>query len=150
MGTTVPLPSIRSTTSSPARRAFSPPRTTRSPADGEAFAEPGPSSAPRSSLHSALTQHRVVGATEDEKRRIFHFELVDVVVAMSIAGLINRSMLAIAASVFHAQGLAAVGDDLSEVYETLGSSLGEHADVLFGIALLASGLSSSSVVTMSP
>ena len=100
-------------------------------------------------LHSALTQHRVVGATEDEKRRIYHFELVDVIVAMSIAGLINMSMLAIAASVFHMPGLEGVGDDLSEAYATLGSSLGEHADVLFGIALLASGLSSSSVGTLS-
>ena len=44
-------------------------------------------------LHSALTQHRVVGVTEEEKRRIFRFELVDVVIAMTIAGVINMSML---------------------------------------------------------
>ena len=68
-------------------------------------------------LHSALTQHRVVGVSDEEKRRIFHFELVDVVVAMSIAGLINMSMLAIAASVFYGQGLETVGDDLTEVYD---------------------------------
>lgn len=100
-------------------------------------------------LHSALTQHRIVGVTEEEKRRIFRFELVDVVIAMSIAGLINMGMLAIAASVFHEQGLETVGDDLTEVYDALGSYLGEHADVLFGVALLASGLSSSSIGTMS-
>jgi manganese transport protein len=99
-------------------------------------------------LHSALTQHRVVGVTDDEKRRIFRFELVDVVVAMSIAGLINMSMLVIAASTFYENGLVDVGDDLAEVYDTLGTSLGEHANVLFGVALLASGLSSSSVGTM--
>ena len=99
-------------------------------------------------LHSALTQHRVVGATEDEKRRIFRFELVDVVIAMSIAGLINMSMLIIAASTFHTRGLVDVGDDLTLVYENLGTYLGSHADVLFGIALLASGLSSSSVGTL--
>ena len=40
-------------------------------------------------LHSALTQHRIVGVTEEDKRRIFRFELVDVVVAISIAGVIN-------------------------------------------------------------
>jgi manganese transport protein len=100
-------------------------------------------------LHSALTQHRVVGLTDEQKRRIFRFELVDVVVAMSIAGLINVSMLTIAASVFHVPGLEDVGDDLQEVYAALGAQLGEHADVLFGIALLASGLSSSSVGTLS-
>jgi manganese transport protein len=99
-------------------------------------------------LHSALTQHRIVGATEDEKRRIFRFELADVVIAMTIAGLINMSMLAIAATVFHTRGLESVGEDLAEVHDALGTYLGEHADVLFGVALLASGLSSSSVGTM--
>ena len=66
-------------------------------------------------LHSALTQHRVVGATEEEKRRIFRFELVDVVIAMGIAGLVNMSMLVIAAAVFHENGLTEVGDDLAQV-----------------------------------
>jgi manganese transport protein len=99
-------------------------------------------------LHSALTQHRVVGVTDEEKRRIFRFELVDVVIAMSIAGAINVSMLVIAASTFHDRGLVDVGDDLTQVYESLGTYLGSNADVLFGIALLASGLSSSSVGTM--
>ena len=99
-------------------------------------------------LHSALTQHRVIGATEEEKRRIFHFELVDVIVAMAIAGVINVSMLLIAASTFYEQGLVDVGDDLGEVSAALGENLGAHADVLFGVALLASGLSSSSIGTM--
>jgi manganese transport protein len=99
-------------------------------------------------LHSALTQHRVVGATEEAKRRIFRFELVDVVIAMSIAGLINMSMLVIAASVFNTRGLTDVGDDLSDVFDGLGLYLGSDADLLFGVALLASGLSSSSVGTM--
>lgn len=99
-------------------------------------------------LHSALTQHRLVGAGEEAKRRIFRFEAVDVVVAMSLAGLINMGMLVTAASVFHVRGLTAIGDDLSEVYEGLETYLGVHADLLFGIALVASGLSSSSVGTL--
>jgi manganese transport protein len=99
-------------------------------------------------LHSALTQHRVVGVTEGEKRRIFRFELVDVMIAMIIAGLINMSMLIIAASTFYEQGLVDVGDDLTEVYQALGAHLSSNADLLFGVALLASGLSSSSVGTM--
>jgi manganese transport protein len=99
-------------------------------------------------LHSALTQHRVVGVTEAEKRRIFHFELVDVVIAMTIAGVINMSMLIIAASTFYEQGLVDVGDDLTQVYAALGTYLDPNADVLFGVALLASGLSSSSIGTM--
>ena len=99
-------------------------------------------------LHSALTQHRIVGVTEEEKRRIFRFELVDVVIAMSIAGLINMSMLIIAASTFHEQGLIDVGADLTQVSDALGTYLGSNADLLFGVALLASGLSSSSIGTM--
>jgi manganese transport protein len=100
-------------------------------------------------LHSALTQHRLVGADEDAKRRIFRFEVVDVVIAMGIAGLVNASMLIIAAAVFHGRGLETVGDDLAVVADDLGTFLGGHADALFGIALLASGLSSSSVGTLS-
>ena len=89
----------------------------------------------------------MIGVTEEEKQRIFRFELVDVVIAMSIAGVINMCMLVIAASTFYEQGLVE-GDDLSEVYEALGTYLGSNADILFGIALLASGLSSSSIGTM--
>jgi manganese transport protein len=99
-------------------------------------------------LHSALTQRRIVGATPDARRRIFRFELVDVVIAMSIAGLINMSMLITAAAVFNSRGLDDVGDDLNAVYDGLGTYLGSGAAVMFGVALLASGLSSSSVGTM--
>jgi manganese transport protein len=99
-------------------------------------------------LHSALTQHRLVGATEEVKRRIFRFELVDVVIAMSVAGLINMSMLVTAAAVFNTRGLTDAGDDLVTVSEGLEAYVGQGAAVLFGVALLASGLSSSSVGTM--
>jgi manganese transport protein len=99
-------------------------------------------------LHSALTQHRLVGATEEAKRRIYRFELVDVLIAMSLAGVVNMCMLVTAASVFHSRGLTEVGDDLSDVYDALGTYLGDTSSVLFGIALLASGLSSSSVGTL--
>jgi manganese transport protein len=99
-------------------------------------------------LHSALTQHRLVGATEEAKRRILRFELVDVVIAMSLAGVVNMCMLITAAAVFHSRGLTEVGDDLTQVYDTLGVHLGHGSSLLFGIALLASGLSSSSVGTL--
>ena len=98
-------------------------------------------------LHSALTQHRVVGENPEERRKIFRFELVDVVLAMTIAGLINISMLVMAAGVFHARGMTGV-EDLDQVFNGLGSTVGHHADIVFGIALLASGISSSSVGTL--
>ena len=97
-------------------------------------------------LHSALTQRRVVGRTEEEKRKIFRFELVDVVIAMAIAGTINASMLIMAAALFHANDLN-VGD-IDLAFEQLKVLEGNTAAILFGVALLASGLSSSSVGTM--
>jgi manganese transport protein len=98
-------------------------------------------------LHSALTQHRVVAANGGEKRRLYRFELWDVVIAMGIAGLINLAMLATAAAVFYASGETAV-TDLQAAAAGLGEHLGHHANVFFGLGLLASGLSSSSVGTM--
>ncbi len=99
-------------------------------------------------LHSALTQRRVVGRTDEEKKKIFRFELVDVVIAMAIAGTINASMLIMAAALFNANGLTGVGD-IDKAFEQLNIQVGSTSAVLFGVALLASGFSSSSVGTMS-
>src|SRR3712207_4917469 len=60
-------------------------------------------------LHSALTQRRVEGKTDEEKKKIFRFERIDVVIAMAIAGAINVSMLILAAALFHQGGLTGVG-----------------------------------------
>jgi manganese transport protein len=99
-------------------------------------------------LHSALTQKRIVGANEAARRKIFHFELVDVIIAMGIAGLINMAMLTMAAAVFHSRGLFDVGTDLSQVYHGLDRFLGANGGLVFGVALLASGISSSCVGTL--
>jgi manganese transport protein len=96
-------------------------------------------------LHSALVQRRVVGRTAEERRRIYRFELLDVAVAMGLAGLVNASMLVVAAALFHPGGAAG----LDEVFYGISALEGRWAAVLFGLALLASGLSSSSVGTMS-
>jgi manganese transport protein len=98
-------------------------------------------------LHSALTQRRVTGRTDREKRRIFRFELVDVVIAMGIAGIINISMLSIAAALFASRGLEGVGD-IDVAFEQMRVLEGHGMATLFGVALLASGLSSSSVGTL--
>ena len=100
-------------------------------------------------LHSALTKGRVVGACPGERRRIFGFEVVDVLVAMGLAGVINLAMLATAAAVFNARGMASAGGDLGQVFTGLNSYLGAHAGTVFGVALLISGIASSCVGTMS-
>jgi manganese transport protein len=96
-------------------------------------------------LHSALTQKRIVGRDEAEKRRIQRFERIDVIIAMTIAGFVNMSMLAIAAAVFFGLGIESIED----AYSSFEGELGSGAAILFGIALLASGFSSSSIGTMS-
>ena len=98
-------------------------------------------------LHSALTKPRAKGRSEEERSRLIRFERIDVVIAMAIAGLVNMSMLIVAAAAFHSRGLTDVVD-LEEVHALLGPILGGSAPVLFALALLASGLSSSSVGTL--
>lgn len=97
-------------------------------------------------LHSSLTQNRIVGRNESEKRRIFRFEFIDIVLAMIIAGAINMSMLIIAAAVFHTQGL--VVEDLDVAFNGLRDALGPMAAISFGLGLLIAGLASSSVGTL--
>jgi len=97
-------------------------------------------------LHSALTQRRVVGATEEEQKKIFNFEKWDVVIAMGLAGLINVAMLTIAAAALHAHNINV--PNLDAAFRALGHTLDHGADIFFGLGLLASGLSSSSVGTL--
>jgi manganese transport protein len=100
-------------------------------------------------LHSALVRRRVTGATDQTKRRIFRFEIVDVVCAMGLAGLINLAMLAMAAAVFFTRGDTSAGQDLGAVVSGLNGFVGDHAGMVFGVALLVSGVASSCVGTMS-
>ena len=100
-------------------------------------------------LHSSLTQNRIVGANPDARRKIFRFEMVDIAIAMGVAGVINLAMLATAAAVFHTRGLFGAGNDLGVVFNGLNRVLGAHSGLVFGLALLASGLASSCVGTMS-
>lgn len=97
-------------------------------------------------LHSSLTQSRIIGRNENEKRRIFRFEFIDIIIAMIIAGAINMSMLIIAAAVFHTQGV--IVEDLDVAYNGLKDALGPMAAVSFGLGLLIAGLASSSVGTL--
>src|SRR5438067_4338655 len=91
-------------------------------------------------LHSALTQKRVVGANAEARRKIFHFEMVDVVIAMGIAGIINLAMLTTAAAVFGSRGLVNAGADLTQVFSGVNHFVAGHCGLIFGVALLASGV----------
>ena len=99
-------------------------------------------------LHSSLMQGRMAGTTPEQKRHIYRFEKMDVVFAMSIAGLVNAAMLIMAAAAFYTHGQTGVGT-IEEAHKTLAPLLGKAASTVFAISLLASGLSSSMVGTLS-
>jgi manganese transport protein len=97
-------------------------------------------------LHSALTQNRIKPRDDAERRRLLRFQRIDVGVAMTIAGVVNMSMLVIAASLFHSNGLTSL-DSIEDAHTQFGNLAGQGAALAFALALLASGLASSSVGT---
>jgi manganese transport protein len=98
-------------------------------------------------LHSALTQNRIRPENDEQAKRLMRLTKIDVVIAMSIAGLINMAMLVMAASTFFTTGHHGV-DSLEGAHETLKPLLGGASSELFAIALLFSGLSSSAIGTL--
>ncbi len=99
-------------------------------------------------LHSALTQDRLIPETDEDAQTLLRYTRIDVVIAMTIAGVINVAMLVMAASTFFKSGLLHI-DSLEGAHKTLQPILGGASSVLFALALIASGLSSSAVGTLS-
>jgi manganese transport protein len=97
-------------------------------------------------LHSALVLPRRAEMGHKDHARHFLMERIEVLVAMNIAWVINSAMVIMSAAVFYAHG-AQVGS-LQEAHATLKPLVGDLSSVLFGVALLASGLSSSAVGTL--
>jgi manganese transport protein len=97
-------------------------------------------------LHSALTKSRVPCRDAAERRELLRFQRLDVLIALGAAGLINLSMLFVAVSLASRTGRAQV-DTIEAAHAGLGRLVGGGAALMFAVALLASGLSSSSVGT---
>jgi len=97
-------------------------------------------------LHGALVQRRVPARDDEERRSLLRFQRLDVVIAMGLAGVINLTMLVVAASLFHTSGNADI-DSIEGAYDGFERLIGGGAALAFAVALLASGLSSSSVGT---
>jgi manganese transport protein len=103
-------------------------------------------------LHSALVQPRREELVKEpivegfsRRRKYLRFELIDVFVAMNGAWLINSAMIVMAAVAFvHSGGAPSIED----AYRTLGPLLGPLSATVFAVALLCSGLSSSTVGVM--
>jgi manganese transport protein len=97
-------------------------------------------------LHSALTKSRVSCSDDAERRQLLRFQRVDVLIALGAAGIINLAMLFVAASLFSRTGAPHAGS-IEAAHSDLGRLVGGGAALAFAVALLASGLSSSSVGT---
>ncbi len=97
-------------------------------------------------LHSALTQSRIEPHDDDERRQILRYVRIDCGLGLGMAGLINLSMLFIAVALFNRTGRTGV-DSIEAAHSGLNTLVGGGAGLAFAVALLASGLSSSSVGT---
>ncbi|WP_233869807.1 Nramp family divalent metal transporter [Paraburkholderia adhaesiva] len=97
-------------------------------------------------LHSGLTQARVVPRNDTERTRLLRFSNIEVVIALTVAGLVNIAMVIMASGAFH-QGFPDVAE-IGKAYRTLVPLLGIGAAGVFLLALIASGISSSVVGTM--
>src|SRR5438105_9648043 len=98
-------------------------------------------------LHSALVQTRSIGHTESEKRTACRYNLVDSVVALNGAMFVNIAILVLAAAVFFKRGI--IVTEIQQAHVLLVPLLGTGlAGVLFAVALLCSGQSSTLTGTL--
>ena len=97
-------------------------------------------------LHSSLTQDRTPVRNAEERRRLVHLSNLEVVIALSLAGVTNMAMVVMASGAFHA-GHPEVAE-IESAFHTLTPLLGSLAAAVFLISLLASGVASSAVGTM--
>lgn len=97
-------------------------------------------------LHSHLVQYRSVDSSDAGKRKHLKMEKIDIAIAMNVAFIINAAMVIVSAAVFYKNGM--VVDTMEQAHKSLEPLLGSLSSGAFGIALLASGLSSSAVGTL--
>ncbi len=99
-------------------------------------------------LHSSIVQTRAFERTPEGRRHAVGWATLDSTLALGLALFVNAAILAVAAAVFHSRGKSDVAE-IQDAYELLSPLLGTSlASLLFGIALLASGLNSTVTGTL--
>jgi manganese transport protein len=94
-------------------------------------------------LHSSIVQTRRVGSTASAKRDAIKLSTIDTLVSLTLALMVNAAILILAATAFHAHGHTEV-TEIQDAYHLLDPLVGGSiASVLFGVALLAAGQSST-------
>jgi manganese transport protein len=96
-------------------------------------------------LHSALHKNRVAASDARGQRTLLAFNKLDCFAGLGLAGVVNLAMLCVAAALSHRAGTQL--DGLTGAYARLGQLAGGSAALVFAVALMASGLSSSAVGT---
>ena len=98
-------------------------------------------------LHSQLIQTRLNGnETTHEKKKIFKFSVIDSVIALNGAWFVNSAILIMSAGAFFSRQLEIVS--IEDAHKTLEILFGSYSSVIFAVALLASGISSSVTGTL--
>ncbi len=97
-------------------------------------------------LHSALVQTRRIGSDRKSKAMACRYYLLDSTIALNLAFFVNAAILVVSAAVFHRHGVEVAS--IEEAYKLLPSFLGNAAPILFGVALLCAGQSSTLTGTL--
>jgi manganese transport protein len=97
-------------------------------------------------LHSALQKNRIRPQSKSEMQTLLRYNRIDVLLGLGIAGVVNLSMLCIAAALFNTPALSEI-NDLVQIHGNLTTLVSGGAALAFGVALMASGFSSASVGT---
>lgn len=99
-------------------------------------------------LHSSLVQTRRFDRTDKEIRKAIKFNIIDSTIALNLAFFVNAAILILAASVFYKNGLFEVAE-IQDAHKLLAPMLGtEWASILFAVALIAAGQSSTITGTL--
>ena len=98
-------------------------------------------------LHSSLVQTRRIDQTEQGIWTAIRYNLIDSTIALNAAFFVNAAILVLAASTFFKAGMNQV-EDIQDAYHFLTPMLGQWASVLFGVALVAAGQSSTITGTL--
>ena len=97
-------------------------------------------------LHSALVQTRRIGGDRKSKAMACRYYLIDSTIALNLAFFVNAAILIVSAAVFHRHGVEVAS--IEEAYKLLPDFLGNAAPILFGVALLCAGQSSTLTGTL--
>jgi manganese transport protein len=97
-------------------------------------------------LHSALVQTRRIGTDALSRSSACRYYLIDAAIALNAAFFVNAAILIVSAAVFHRYGLGV--SSIEQAHKLLPSFLGQGAPILFGIALLCAGQSSTLTGTL--